>query len=507
MAISKHVIERLRSQFSRGEPVLFTGAGFSLDASSQDGTPLPSSTALTEEFWKLAFPSQPIAPNTRLGDAFHAALSSDQTRLRRLIQQRLSVDSESLPTFYQQWFAMPWSRCYTLNVDDLELAAMRRYSLAQNVLSISATSGRREGIARQRDEQLECIHLNGLVGDDLHHLTFSPLDYGSRQASPDKWMIQVATDVVTRPIVFVGTELDEPTLWQYLEYRKQKGPRGVRELRPGSVLVSPRLNPARQLILRELHVEWIPMDARRFAEEVLSKMVTAAERGRTALRSKKNAAHQAEYPPLVSELTTLNPGRRTEYLMGQEPEWTDVMSNRAIQRSCDPEIRQIAQRILAGESPGRPVIVTGTAGSGKSTSLMRLALAISAEGISTYWLDEESNFNVHKLRELIDNTNDPIAIVVDDADMFGRLATGWARQLPAMRAKVLFACAMRATKIDGILDKDTLGGVEPIEIGMPLLEDQDIDDLIQVLDTENRLGILKGASLGRKATSISSTGR
>ena len=205
MPTSKHIIERLRSQFSRGEPVLFTGAGFSLEANGQDGTPVPSSETLTNEFWRLAFPSQPIAPNTRLGDAYHAALSSDQTRLRRLIQQRLTVDSETLPSFYQQWFAMPWSRCYTLNVDDLELAAMRRYSLPQNISSISATSGRREGVGSRSGGQLDYIHLNGLVGDELHQLTFSTLDYGYRQASPDQWMVQVATDVVTRPIIFLIT--------------------------------------------------------------------------------------------------------------------------------------------------------------------------------------------------------------------------------------------------------------------------------------------------------------
>ena len=236
------------------------------------------------------------------------------------------------------------------------------------------------------------------------------------------------------------------------------------------------------------------MNAKQFAEDVLSEMVAAAERGRTALRSKRNAANQTEYPPLVSDLVTRSTGEKTDYLMGQEPEWVDVLSNRAIQRSCDPEIRQIAEEILDGKSTGRPVIISGTAGSGKSTSLMRIALTISAAGVATYWLDEESSFNVHKLRELVGNSSDPIAILVDDADVFGRLTTGWARQLPGMRTKVFFGCAMRASKIDGILDNDSLGGIEPIEIGMPLLEDQDIEDLIQVLDNENRLGILKGAS-------------
>ena len=250
MTISNYILERLRSQFSRGEPVLFTGAGFSVEAKSQDGRPIPSSAALTEEFWDLAFPNQPIALATRLGDAFHAASMSEHSKLCRHIRERLSIDSESLPSFYQQWFSMAWSRNYTLNIDDLELAATRRYALAQQIVSISATSGRKEGVAKQTKDHLECIHLNGLVGDELPNLTFSSLDYGSRQATPDQWMIQAARDVVTRPVVFVGTELDEPTLWQYLEKRRHKGARGLRELRPGSILVSPILNPARRILLK-----------------------------------------------------------------------------------------------------------------------------------------------------------------------------------------------------------------------------------------------------------------
>jgi len=34
-------------------------------------------------------------------------------------------------------------------------------------------------------------------------------------------------DLLSRPAVFVGTPLHEATLWQYIEFRKAKGPRGV----------------------------------------------------------------------------------------------------------------------------------------------------------------------------------------------------------------------------------------------------------------------------------------
>ena len=287
MANLDHVLPRLRSQFARGEPVLFTGAGFSLQARSSIGELMPTSKDLTEEFWQLAFPTTSLEATTRLGDAFFAASTRGSVALSQFIQRRLSVESESLPSFYQRWFAMPWSRCYTLNVDDLELAVMRRYQLGKTIGSISATSGRTESTSKASFDDLLVIHLNGLVGDELSNLTFSAMDYGVRQSGPDEWMVNALNDIVTRPVVFVGTELDEPTLWQYLEYRKGRGGRGTRELRPGSILVSPYVNSARALLLREFNIDWIKMDAEEFANVVLSELGSAVDQGHAALRYKK----------------------------------------------------------------------------------------------------------------------------------------------------------------------------------------------------------------------------
>ena len=357
-------------------------------------------------------------------------------------------------------------------------------------------------------DELLVVHLNGLVGDDISQLTLSPVDYGARQSMPDEWMVKALHDILSRPVVFVGTELDEPTLWQYLNYRQQKGGRGIRELRPGSILVSPHINPARELLLGEFNVNWLPMDAEQFANEVLAELGRVVDQGHAALRAKKASDQRTKYPPLVADRLAQSGSEQTEYLMGQEPQWIDIISGKAIVRSCDPDIRTAAEDILSGNVQGRPFLLTGTAGTGKSTSLMRLAIEISANGIATYWADEQSNFDFNRLRELIADNQKPVAILVDDADLFGRVVSGWARELPKLRPKVLFGCAIRSTRVDGLMDKHTLGGIEPIEIGMPLLENEDIDDLISVLDRENRLGILKGASQAdRRAAFRNQAGR
>ena len=489
MADLERIIQRLRSQISRAEPILFVGAGFSLEATAADGQKIPRTDQLANEFWDVAFPDQEFDTTTRLGDAFYAAKSQNPKELARVIQRRLSVDGESLPDFYSQWFGVPWDRCYSLNIDDLEIAVSRRFPIDRGISSVSATSGVSHGDTRPG--RLEVVHLNGTVTDNLDDLTFSNVDYGNRLATPDHWMIRCLTDLIARPIVFVGTELDESTLWQHLEYRKNKGARGTRELRPGSVLVSPSLNPARQLLLNELNIEWVPQTAQEFAEQVLSQMGPAVNAGREAATFKLDAERRVATPKLVSELASVNIDKSTEYLLGQEPDWSDLHQGRAIRREVDDEIIKQAKAILSNKVASVPMILDGTAGSGKSTSLMRLGLELSGQGIPCYWIDESSNIEVYRVRDLARDGEEPVAILVDDCDLFGRITTGWARELPLIRPGILVVCAVRSSKVDGLLDSDTLGGVEPIEITMPPLADADIESLIGVLGRENRLGILR----------------
>lgn len=141
-----------------------------------------------------------------------------------------------------------------------------------------------------------------------------------------------------------------------------------------------------------------------------------------------------------------------------------------------------------------PLVVTGTAGSGKSTCLIKLGLRLAGEGVATFWMDKRWNVEPYRLRELVAHSDGPIAILVDDADIFGRSLSAWARELPQWRPGVLFVPALRSHRVDGLLDVQTLGGINPREVVMPHLTDADIAGLLELLDRHNQLGILKGKS-------------
>ena len=322
-------------------------------------------------------------------------------------------------------------------------------------------------------------------------------------ASPDSWLIRCTADIMGRPVVYVGTELHEPTLWRYIEGRSQKGGRHARELRPGSYFVTPTLSKAREVLLKELNVNWIQMSAEQFADSWLRKLQRAADSGFKAISVSRSAEEMNRALSLVSDLSTRKGDRHSEYLLGQEPTWPDLQDGRAIVREYDERIYTFARlAVEPNDKPSTPLLLCGTAGSGKSTSLMRLALRLTADGIPVYWIDESSNIRPFQLRQAIIDTDGPVSVLVDDADLWGRTLTTWAIEIPQIRDQVLFGAALRSSRIDGLVDTNSLGGVEPVEITIPNLSDTDINGLIEVLDRENRLGILKGLSSTKRVAAF-----
>src|SRR5205807_9568157 len=108
----------------------------------------------------------------------------------------------------------------------------------------------------------------------------------------------------------------------------------IREMRPRSYLVTPHLDLAREARLSEFNIMWIPMTAEEFSAEVLEKLSAASEAGLKLFKTAQAELGRATHLPEVGELAT-EPNRQSEFLLGQEPIWADIQSNRAIERACD----------------------------------------------------------------------------------------------------------------------------------------------------------------------------
>ena len=491
--LQRTYIPHLRTQFERARPILFTGAGFSVTARNSSGETLPAYAALQEKLWDLCFPGEAFEDGATLQHLFEHALIRHRYALGNLLTNLLSVDADSLPNWYRQILSFPWFRCYTLNVDDLATAADRAFDLPRRVCQVSAMNPNAPTTGSDSPEVLEVVHLNGTLTDLPDHVTFSLMQFAERLSGPDPWYTRFAVDLLSHPIVIIGTRLDEPPLWQHLAYRRLRGARQLGELRPRSYLVTPQLDRARRALLAEFNIRWVQMTGEQFTTEVLSHLNDAQKRGLQFLKTHSFSRDRSMDIPDVADLA-VNPTEQTEFLFGQEPLWADLQSGRAIRRDSDDHLWSGITSVLQSNSPNL-IVVTGTAGSGKSTALMRVCLQLMAQGERVGWIDRDSGLSPRDIRRSMQADASPRVLAIDDADTYGPSLASIVRDLLTAQDNLLVLVALRSSKIDRSLHPSIVEDVAKQEFSMPPLTDDDIDGLLSILDEHNRLGDLKGKSI------------
>jgi hypothetical protein len=472
---------RLAGQLSRASVMLFTGAGFSRQARTREGQNLPLAAELRDLLWEIAFPGTEVDARSSLGDTYGVAVRQRASAVREVLRQRLEVDSRSLPGFYETWFATPWTRVFTVNMDTLHEAVDAAFDLPRRLEVLSGF----DDAAAPTETALQCVHLNGRL-EDFPETTFSFRQYGERTVTRDFWYHQLVRQMNGQAVVFVGTELDEPPLWQHLELRGVRG-RRLRELRPGSYLVSPSLSAARAAMLEEYNISWVEMDAEAFAQEVLTAMPEAIDAGHRSVTRRESPQRADELLQSLSEVR-LEPAADTrEFLLGREPVWADLGDDGyAIVRSFEMGLAEE----LESES-ARVVVLTGTAGSGKSTTLMRMGLRLDASGKNVRWLNVEAETTLGRIRRAV-RASTPDVLLIDDIDVFGSSAARLMMELIEDSPDLVVVAAVRSSRYENLEFGEMLRDVSTFELTVPNLDDPDISDLLDALTAAGRLGELRG---------------
>jgi hypothetical protein len=473
--------KRLSEQMARGDVVLFTGAGFSVGARDMEGNPVPQVSQLTREIAELVWPGEGPDDDLSLPDTYAAARREKRTALTKLMRERLTIDPATVTQSQRTWFSMPWLRGYTLNVDDLETAAARAGTLPRRIEPFSALHGT---LPLGNRSALLYIHLNGLLSD-VPDVTFSEPQFGHRHIQSNPLYEALAADLISYPVVFVGTELRESLFWRYLALRDNKGDRGVREMRPRSYLVTPDLAKDRCRLLAAYNIEHIKATADEFAEQVLSKMGHSVAHGFKALNVKRGLAGGSVLLPSVNDLASQPSPKRSDYLWGAHPTWDDIHTGRAVERTFEPSLEA-----LRGS---RCVVITGTTGTGVSTALMRLALKLATEN-DVRWLGANHEFDGHELSDYFKKCKKRMTVCIDDADTFGRSLRDLVDDVVMFYPHVTLIVALRASRIDQVLPNWRPDDTSTREFTVPELEDADIDALLGALSRDNKLGALKKLS-------------
>jgi len=118
--------------------------------------------------------------------------------LTNLIRSRLTVRPEDLPEYYRPLFNFPSSRCYTLNIDDLESAVGRRFELQRPPITIAARDAADHFPGIPSAQGLEVIHLNGVVPNAPEALTFSETQYAERIGNQEPWYSRCVVELTSQ---------------------------------------------------------------------------------------------------------------------------------------------------------------------------------------------------------------------------------------------------------------------------------------------------------------------
>jgi hypothetical protein len=469
--------QRLKSQIRQGQVVLFTGAGFSLGAKSDRGEPLPTGRQLAAALWEIAFPGEE-RDDSELQDVYEAGLRQARNATLKVIRDRLTVDPASLDDGYRLWFSYPWLRIYTVNIDTMADAAARAFDLPRKLEIISALS---QPAPTGETTGLQVVHLNGRL-EDLPDVTFSARQYAQRLAAPDLWYENLVRDLQLHPVLFVGGQLNEPSLWMYIEARGEKP---SREYRPGSYLVTPELQRARRVALAGYNIAWVEATGQEFAADILAPLTKEAELGQAAIDERLGADHQGRILLPILDIVDDAQGDEREFLLGREPRWSDLTQGFAFARDCDAELFQ-----LVNDQRPRLVTITGTAGVGKSTTAMQLMLEFAARGRDVHILNPNTRAPLRAIRGAV-RAAGVKTLFIDDVERFGDAARDLVDDLLHENEQLLVVICIRSARLEA-LGELAPRELESLEFTVPRLGASDVDGLLDALDRANRLGVLKG---------------
>ena len=237
------------------------------------------------------------------------------------------------------------------------------------------------------------------------------------------------------------------------------------------------------------------MTAEEFAAQVLARLDGATETGFGFLASAASAGRNRLQE--VSELLA-EPAAPSQFLIGAQPLWSDVQSGRAIRRSTDSLFFKEALARLKATGTRGILALTGTAGTGKTTSLMALSLRFLSEGHRVAWVDDTADISARKIVEEMGAPHSAKILAIDEGETYGASLSYLLSDLVKLDSNPLVVVSVRSGRIDGVLDPFVLKRIPCRELGVPHLVDSEIEDLIDLLDREKRLGVLKGLPRGEQ---------
>jgi len=215
------IIKEIKGLLLRGNPILFTGSGFSKFAKTKNGTQMPDGYSLKKEILlkllKFEEKSNEYKEliNSSLSDLCQYCIHERTDK--HLEDFLLDVYADCKPANFHLTFAKyPWKKIYTTNIDDIVENSFEPNKInVQNLNRPKLTSS---------IGKVEYIKLHGCVRNPSGKLVFSANDYiDSMLKSQDYRFNQFGQDIQFGDFIFVGTDYNEVNLDYYLKLYESSG--------------------------------------------------------------------------------------------------------------------------------------------------------------------------------------------------------------------------------------------------------------------------------------------
>jgi SIR2-like domain len=505
-------LQYLKRHLLKNNVVLFLGAGFSIKATNLLGQSLPTSKELAKALFEyMDYPDS--YDETPLGILYQAALRKPggTSALRSLLERNLQV--VEFPDWYglvSRWF---WYRIYTTNVDNLVELIFKSHGGEAGLSQIVAPSEYKD-----RDQflrTLQYVKLNGSLEKFDEGLTFDPKEYGRRAAERDVWYDHFVRDFSTLPTVFIGSELEEPLFWQYLAIRQHRARHGS-ERRRQSFLVCPHISAAKRDALREFNVKPVEATAEQFLRELASEPEIIVSRQQVlhnldptleellALESAglphSEVALAEEFFAVFRPVRGEEPvsGLRSHFLLGSPPTWSDIFNHFDADREINRSLKDsVVSRLSDEKDACGLVVLTGAAGSGKTTIAKRVSVMLAGEGFSVYFADSTARFLPEQIVEYLRSYERRITLVFDDATVDLRRVIELASMCSRLKVRPVIVVTIRSN--DLAVKRYLFEDINVLEVRVPDLSESDIRGILATLENNGLLGDLRRLSLEARA--------
>ncbi len=503
--LSENDKQNLIRNLSRGKVVLVTGAGFSADAVNVVGNHLPVGDQLARLLWGFLYDTD-YDGRTNLKTLYAAAQThrKGKAAVRGFLERQLRV--REYPGWYltvAEWF---WHRVYTFNADDL-LEHVYADHGAPVLDRVVAPAAHRERDAFLRT--IQYVKLHGSIDDDKD-LTFGPREYGARAAArADLWYLHFIEEYSTLPTLFIGTELDEPLMWQYVELRGAQQVRGARVRRPKCFLVGPEISKPNEEVLAQFNIipvratareffEWLSQEAEilrredvlRLVDPSLEPALRASERG---VPGPEVAVAEYFFSFFRVPIRPNNPRVRASFLLGTPPTWDDIAADLDAHRDIDDTVLKRLLDLIKSDTHD-VLIISSAAGGGKSTICKRAALELVDAGYSVYFSDGESSPNPEKIADYLATLELRTFLFFDHAGHDLALIAELCERIRDLKIRPVIAVATRSNDLAFRGYEFDRVGARSAAISVPNLSEADIRSILDTLEKHNLLGTLREKS-------------